>query len=374
MRNTVFVVSALLLATGPAALSAPPPSTANGKPEEAPSGEDARATRARERRTPPRRWLREPLTEEELAALEKKIEEDPSNLELRETALQHYFKFFGRKDREKTRGRNPHVLWLISNAPESDLAGRPEAHVVRVLEPDLFPEAADLWRRQVQAHPRDARVLGNAATFFVVNDNAVALEMYAAAAALEPNNPRWRQRSAHVHNLVALSGKDPGASQAALDNYERALEHEPNEIKRTALLRDAAVAALAVENDEKAERYAKEVLLRTEKQPPELSDEYSAHEGHRVLGHVALRHGDVAGAKSHLLAAGAVTSGPVPIPFGPELTLAKDLLARGETETVIQYLTSIRRFWNGEDAILDGWIASIRAGQHPDLDRWAAYR
>jgi tetratricopeptide (TPR) repeat protein len=373
MRNTILVVSALLSATSPA-LSAPPAATVSGKPEEVESGEGSRATGARERRAPSRRWLRAPLTDEELAALEKKIEEDPSNLELRETALQHYLKFFGRGDREKTRGRNVHVLWVIAHAPESDLAGRPEAHVLRALEPDLFPEAADLWRRQAQAHSRDARVLGNAATFFVNNDNAAALEMYAAAAALEPDNPRWRQRTAHVQTLEARSRRDPAAAQAALANYERALEHEPNDIKRTSLLRDAAVAALTVENDEKAERYAKEVLRHTENQPPELSDGYGVHEGHRVLGHVALRRGDVAGAKSHLLAAGAVSGAPSLDTFGPELTLAKELLARGETEAVIQYLTSIRRFWAGQGELLDGWIASIRAGQHPDLDRWAGLR
>jgi hypothetical protein len=54
-------------------------------------------------------------------------------------------------------------------------------------------------------------------------------------------------------------------------------------------------------------------------------------------------------------------------PFGPDFRLANELLARGRTEVVQEYLDLCRRFWTlGHDA-LDRWTAEIRAGRRPVL-------
>src|SRR6266508_279223 len=53
--------------------------------------------------------------------------------------------------------------------------------------------------------------------------------------------------------------------------------------------------------------------------------------------------------------------------FGPDFHLANELLARGRTESVLEYLDLCRRFWTlGHDA-LDGWTAELRAGRRPVL-------
>jgi hypothetical protein len=98
------------------------------------------------------------------------------------------------------------------------------------------------------------------------------------------------------------------------------------------------------------------------------------HEGHRVLGHLDLKAGDVEAAKKHLLEAGKTPGSPQLDSFGPELTLASDLLARGEREAVVEYLRQISRFWKGREEALEEWIILIQAGKTPELNRFRARR
>jgi len=55
-----------------------------------------------------------------------------------------------------------------------------------------------------------------------------------------------------------------------------------------------------------------------------------------VLGRLALRDGNIAAAKAFLLEAGKSTGSPQMNSFGPNLSLAKDLLQKGEKEVVIK--------------------------------------
>jgi predicted dehydrogenase len=82
-----------------------------------------------------------------------------------------------------------------------------------------------------------------------------------------------------------------------------------------------------------------------------------------MLGRIALAVGDVARARAHLILAGKVGATGFVRSFGPDLRLAKEMLARGEREVVVRYLTLAREFWNRED--LDEWIAQLRAGRIP---------
>jgi hypothetical protein len=49
------------------------------------------------------------------------------------------------------------------------------------------------------------------------------------------------------------------------------------------------------------------------------------------------------------------------------MALARDLLGRGETATVLAYLESCGQFWSGNRGKLAEWIALVRAGLTPDF-------
>ena len=49
------------------------------------------------------------------------------------------------------------------------------------------------------------------------------------------------------------------------------------------------------------------------------------------------------------------------------MTLAKELLEKGQSEVVLQYFTLGKSFWKVDYGKLDQWSAVIRAGGIPDL-------
>jgi hypothetical protein len=49
------------------------------------------------------------------------------------------------------------------------------------------------------------------------------------------------------------------------------------------------------------------------------------------------------------------------------MQLAKDLLDRGETATVLEYLDLCGQFWTANRGKLQEWIVLIRAGLKPDF-------
>jgi hypothetical protein len=121
------------------------------------------------------------------------------------------------------------------------------------------------------------------------------------------------------------------------------------------------LASLAIQAGEidKADLYARETL-----QTPSPAWD-SIHTGNVVLGLVALRHNDVASAKTYLLAA-ARTKGIARMErWGPNLALAKELVERGENQIVLEYLQACKA-WAIQNPKLDEWIATLKGGHAPD--------
>ena len=90
------------------------------------------------------------------------------------------------------------------------------------------------------------------------------------------------------------------------------------------------------------------------------------HHSYIILGRVALRKGDVEAAKADLLDAGRVKGGQLLAFYGPNMSLAKELLERGERDVVLQFLALCRKFW-GFPEKLEPWIAAIKKGELPDF-------
>ena len=91
------------------------------------------------------------------------------------------------------------------------------------------------------------------------------------------------------------------------------------------------------------------------------------HDGHEVLGLVALRLGHTDEAAKELLLAGETPGSPQADTFGPNMLLAKELLEHGDRSTVIAYFNLCRRFWEMERGRLDQWTKDASEGNVPDF-------
>lgn len=96
----------------------------------------------------------------------------------------------------------------------------------------------------------------------------------------------------------------------------------------------------------------------------------AVHYANLYLGRIALERGDVREARTRLLAAGRTPGSPQLDDFGPDMTLADELLEHGESAVVLAYFRECDRFWgNKSKNRLNEWSAAVRAGRKPDFGK-----
>jgi hypothetical protein len=149
-----------------------------------------------------------------------------------------------------------------------------------------------------------------------------------------------------LQHLETLAGRDP--------------------IARNPFLPRLAKAALAAGDYVRAEGYANEALEAARRGVFWWTGD-AIHQGNLVLGRLALRRNDIEEGKRRLVAAGKTPGSSTLSSVGPGMQLAKDLLDRGETETVVEYLQQCGSFWEGNRGKLAEWIALVKAGLKPDF-------
>ena len=110
---------------------------------------------------------------------------------------------------------------------------------------------------------------------------------------------------------------------------------------------------------------AGELLALADGYPQDWNYGNAIHDGHLVLGRVALALGDVEKAKDELLAAGRTPGSPQLNSFGPNMRLAEDLLRVGERDVVLQYFELCDTFWEMNRGRLSQWSAEVQDGRAP---------
>ena len=126
-----------------------------------------------------------------------------------------------------------------------------------------------------------------------------------------------------------------------------------------------AKAALKAGALDKASLYANELL--TTAQSGDWNDGNAIHDGNMVRGLVALRSGNVEQAAKDLVEAGKTKGSPQLDSFGPNMTLASELLEKGQRDAVLEYLSLCKNFWKLGGDRLDSWIDVIKSGGKPDF-------
>ncbi len=313
------------------------------------------------------------ISPEEAADLEKAIKEHPEDLWARTVLL-------GRYDREKrsspevSQAYEGHVLWLIEHRPEAPILGSIEARLDSPARggsaANTHKKAAELWKVQIEKHPKDARVLSNAAGFFQMGDSKLAMNLVDQCIALEPDNKEWRDQKAMFLSVPAMvASMSMGFLKPAPETSRKALEAKEEVFKMTKLpsarvsvAADLATLAFEAGDFDKARKYAGDAL-ECAGLTGSMFKKDIVHKTNTVLGRLAMKDGDIAKAKEFLVASAAGQG--VGESFGPSLTLAKELLDKGEKDAVIQFLESYAK--DPDNPCYTQWIQAIKEGKKPDL-------
>ena len=289
------------------------------------------------------------LSVTEARELEVKIRKVPGDASARAKLLGYYRSF------DQVEQRRPHLRWFIEAAPGDDILRR------AALFGRCDNELRALWVRQLEIRRDDPAVFSNAASYFqACRDWQRAEDLLRTAQNLDPGNIRYSQ---DLGQLLMLAGK----KREALDEFESILRRSSGGEGSLGVLQDASKAAIEAGDYAKASAYAARLLREADQFEDNWDYGNAIHTGNIILGMVALRSGDVDGAKNHLLRAGATPGSPQLNSFGPNMSLAKELLVKGEREVVIRYLTLCESFWRSDVVTLRKWQAEIKKGRIPDF-------
>jgi hypothetical protein len=305
------------------------------------------------------------LTAEEVESLEKQIEKNPHDITSRTKLLGYYFrKQF--QDQSAREAKRKHVLWLILNSPESKVLSSPYGQLDAILDKEAYSQGKKAWINQLKRRPADLKLLEHSANFFLLHDRELAKESLQTARSLDMDNPKWPKKLGHLYslNMIRKSLKvKTNAAGKALEQFEIAYKLSTDR-GRNALLQSLAKVALAANKPQKAKEYAEKMLSQ---KSSSWNYGNNVHHGNIILGRIALTSDDLEEAKKHLIKAGKTPGSPQLNSFGPSMSLAKELLQKGEKDVVLEYFELCSKFWEMGKDRLHKWSVLVKDGKIPDF-------
>ena len=167
--------------------------------------------------------------------------------------------------------------------------------------------------------------------------------------------------------LVGCGRSTAVTPQARLNAASEKLAKAKTDQERFYALNDAAKQSFVLGKTEDARTYASNLLALLSKFPNDWNYGNAVQDANLVLGRIAVQEGRIEDAKRHLLEAGKSPGSPQMNSFGPNMSLAKDLLAKGERDVVLEHLELCRKFWQMDRGRLDQWSQDVKAGKTPNF-------
>lgn len=161
----------------------------------------------------------------------------------------------------------------------------------------------------------------------------------------------------------------PGQSGTRrLQRAEREMQEARNELWLLDATADAGLAAVDAGELDKAKHYAAKASALNSIIKNETPDARVLHKTQLTYGRLALRAGDTESAKRYLLDSVRHDGAPTLNSFGPNMSLAKELLDAGERQIVLEYFDLCAKFWEmGRDDELPFWRAQVHCYMTPDF-------
>ena len=199
----------------------------------------------------------------------------------------------------------------------------------------------------------------------LVNARTLGVAALDRAILLDPADPAWRE---HRIPMLALRTRMDGDLRIGKSAAYDAVKQDLAVLKgtdRDRMLADAAKLAVNVGALDEAQRYAQELLDSVSKGGWNSGN--ALFFGNMVMGQVALRRGDKGTARARLLASGKTQGSPQLNSFGPNMSLAKELVEAGDRDAVLAFFELCRPFWKMDRGSLDRWSTQVTAGTMPDF-------
>lgn len=175
----------------------------------------------------------------------------------------------------------------------------------------------------------------------------------------------------YMNHVMATIAQSPQAvpldAKGRVEKSRLASHDAKDEYGRWLALTDGVVWSVDVNPSNKTREDANTVLSVAEKYRSDWNYGNAVHKANLALGRLALRDGDIEQAKHYLVEAGKTPGSPQLNSFGPNMLLAKELLEKGETATVLAYLDLCAKFWRSDFGSVSTWKKLIAEGKQPNF-------
>lgn len=178
-----------------------------------------------------------------------------------------------------------------------------------------------------------------------------------------------KQTWAKVEKMIHDKSASIWSKKLSMQELEDKLILETDGLQKFYLLSEIIriYAAEKIAKANEAEERAENLLALSEQFKGDWNYGNAIHHGNLVLGRVKLIGGDRKGAKEFLKKAGQTPGSPQINSFGPNMMLAKELLAAGEKDAVLEYIDAVQKFWKNSEPILKDWKSAIAEGKTPNF-------
>jgi len=312
------------------------------------------------------------LEAKEATELEEHLTQNATDLESRTKLLGYYFnRSFDSPEAKAAKER--HILWIIENRPDADVAGNAVSLVLPYSGGEAFKKAQALWIAKVDGNPNDLKIVGNAAKFFWEVPGTRGESLLQRAADLDPENPAWEDKLLSLYHVrfLGCTGEEAKVvakkGLATVEELLRRAEARP-EARPFALIRccsNMTDFAIALGDTQNAKARLVELLAAATAAPDEKWSPFAVHYSHTALGRIALSESKSDDAAQHLIDAVTIKA-QKPMQFKPETSLASELLRKGKRDVVLKYLETCLKLWPADDTRLSKWIEIVGAGGEPD--------
>lgn len=265
-----------------------------------------------------------------------------------------------------------HLAWFIDNQADEEEIVHFAAYVyLRGTNESVYNQLKVHWLKHVEADQSNPAAIFNAADFFVLNkDFELAFTCVQKLESCSLSESDFFSMAALYEHLSNLSRKADGEItstelfQKAIVWCEKAARSD-NEFwsASTELVR----LLFEVNRFDQLKDLAAQVLRSADKRMVPAA--WSIHQVNVTLGKVALAEGDLQSAVRHLAASVEIPRDPSLLSVsGPDMTLARALLEKGEKQAVLDFLAECDQFSlsNHAEDLLQEWKDAIAEGRKPN--------
>jgi hypothetical protein len=297
----------------------------------------------------------------EVKALESETRNHPDEVEPRLRLIGYYtWRSQGKADQNRLRG---HVLWMIENHPEHPATAEP---ALRDLpdDPEGNIRIHELWTNNIERRGEDYRVLRNAEKFFFGEDPEEAERIIYHLHEKAPANREWPDELTALYITSGVPGFAADTSDKVAEEAYRRVLSLTTELR----VRDTLAENMAEKYFRAGDFRGAGALARISLQS---SDGGVIRRANTLLGRIALRSGDITGARRYLLESEKRKHSRHGFESIPSMALAKELLENEERDIVVEYLEDCVALWPQLGDVLHSWIAVIKKGKIPNFGNTA---